>query len=265
MPANPFLRAGRAAGITLLYLFLLAPVFPVVMMSFTNDPYIMFPPQTWGIEAYFNIFHNAAFVTGAETSVVVGIVVTLLALVLGVPVAYAMARLPLIGRDGLLALFTSPLVVPTIVFALGALLILVTIGLLGTYVGLVLAHLVLVVPFVVRILLTALNTLPSDVEAAAATLGAPPLRVFTRVTLPLLRPALLAAAALSFLVSFDEVTASLFIVGSDIITLPVALFRYTQNHTDAQIAAVSVVLILVTLLAVLAVERSVGLMRGLGR
>src|SRR5690606_27797693 len=129
---------------------------------------------------------------------------TLLALLFGVPVAYAMARLPLIGRDGLLALFTLPLIIPAIVFALGALLVLVMMGLLGTYVGLVLAHLVLVVPFVIRILLTAFGTLPSDVEAAAATLGATPFRVFTRVTLPLLRPALFAAAALSFLVSFDE-------------------------------------------------------------
>jgi putative spermidine/putrescine transport system permease protein len=114
-------------------------------------------------------------------------------------------------------------------------------------------------------LLTALGTLPVDIEAAAATLGAAPVRVFVRVTLPLLRPALIAAAALSFLISFDEVTVSLFIVGSDIITLPVALFRYTQDHTDAQIAAVSVVLILITLVAVFAVERSIGLMRGLGR
>jgi putative spermidine/putrescine transport system permease protein len=129
----------------------------------------------------------------------------------------------------------------------------------------VLAHLVLVVPFVVRIVLTAFGTLPNDVEAAASTLGATPIQVFTRVTLPLLRPALLAAAALSFLVSFDEVTVSLFIVGTDIVTLPVALFRYTQDHTDAQIAAISVVPIIVTLFAVLAVERTIGLVRGLGR
>lgn len=264
MPTG-ILRSGRTIGIVLLYLFLLAPIFPVVMMSFTNDAYIMFPPQTWGVDAYFNILHNEAFVRGAKTSVVLGVVVTMLALVLGVPVAYAMARLPLFGRDALLALFTSPLIVPGIVFALGALLILVSVGLLGTYVGLVLAHLVLVVPFVIRILLTALATLPTDIEAAAATLGAGPFRVFFRVTLPLLRPALFAAAALSFLVSFDEVTVSLFIVGSDIITLPVALFHYTQDHTDAQIAAVSVVLIVITFLAVLAVERSIGLMRGLGR
>jgi putative spermidine/putrescine transport system permease protein len=265
MEGSVLMRSGRLAGITVLYLFLLAPVFPVVMMSFTNDPYIMFPPQSWGIAAYFNILHNVAFVAGAQTSVVIAAVVTVLALILGVPVAYAAARLPLVGRDTLIALFTLPMIVPAIVFALGGLLVLVWAGLLGSYVGLILAHLVLVVPFVIRILLTALGTLPIDIEAAAATLGATPMRVFFRVTLPLLRPALIAAAALSFLISFDEVTVSLFIVGSDIITLPVALFRYTQDHTDAQIAAVSVVLILITLVAVFAVERSIGLMRGLGR
>ncbi|MCO5064604.1 MAG: ABC transporter permease [Rhizobiaceae bacterium] len=251
--------------ITLLFIFLLAPVFPVIMMSFTNDPYIMFPPQTWGVEAYWNILQNRAFVAGAQNSLIIGVIVTVLALAVGIPAAYAIARLPLPGRDTLLALFTSPLIVPNIVFALGLLLVLVYFGLLGSYFGLIVAHTVLVVPFVIRILLTALNTMPAEVEAAASTLGATPVRVFMRITLPLLRPAILAAAGLSFLLSFDEVTVSLFIVGTSVNTLPVALFRYTQSHTDAQIAALSVVLILITIVIVLAVERTVGLMKGLGR
>lgn len=251
--------------ITLLFIFLLAPVFPVIMMSFTNDPYIMFPPQTWGADAYWNILRNDSFVAGAKNSLIIGIIVTVLALAVGVPASYAIARLPLPGRDTLLALFTSPLIVPNIVFALGLLLVLVYFGLLGSYFGLIVAHTVLVVPFVIRIVLTALNTMPPEIEAAAATLGATPAKVFSRITLPLLRPAILAAGGLSFLLSFDEVTVSLFIVGTSINTLPVALFRYTQSHTDAQIAALSVVLILITVVIVLAVERTVGLMKGLGR
>jgi putative spermidine/putrescine transport system permease protein len=265
MRPSPFALWLNRIVVTLLFIFLLAPVFPVIVMSFTNDPYIMFPPQQWGAQAYWNILNNRAFVSGAQNSLVIGVTVTALALLIGVPAAYAIARLPLIGRDVLLALFTSPLIVPNIVFALGLLLVLVQFGLLGSWVGLIIAHTILVVPFVIRIMITALTTMPPEIESAAATLGARPMRVFSRITLPLLRPAMLAAAGLSFLLSFDEVTVSLFIVGTTVNTLPVALFRYTQSHTDAQIAALSVVLILITVAIVFAVERTVGVMKGLGR
>ena len=123
----------------------------------------------------------------------------------------------------------------------------------------------LVVPYVIRIAVTAFATLPPDVEAAAATLGATPWKVFRRITLPLLSPAIIGAAGLSFLISFDEVAVSLFIVGSGVSTLPVTIFRYTQDHTDPQIATVSVVLIIVSAIIVVGLERTVGVMRGIGK
>jgi ABC-type molybdate transport system permease subunit len=123
------------------------------------------------------------------------------------------------------------------------------------------AHLAVTLPFVVRIMVTALSTLPPDLEDAAATLGATPLTVVRRITLP----GLLASGALAFLISFDEVVISLFIVGPRLWTLPVEMYRYVEGHTDPLVAALAVVLITLSLGVVLLVERLVGFMRAVGR
>ncbi len=144
---------------------------------------------------------------------------------------------------------------------LALLLVFAQIGLLASFTGLTIGHAVVAIPYVIRLMLTALNGLPPSLEEAAATLGATPRRVFWRVTLPLMRPALLAAAALAFLASFDEVTITLFLVGPRLTTLPVEVFRYVQNHADPQVSALSVVLIVLTVGVIVLVERSLGLMR----
>ncbi len=265
---RPGARLGpllQRALVVVLYGFLLAPLFPVLIISFSADAYLSFPPSGWSFRWYAALLDNQRFIDGMQVSLAVAAVSTVLALVAGVPAAYAIARMRLPGRDFLLGLFTAPLVVPSIVLGLGLLLVLVQVHLNGTLTGLLAAHTLLVTPFVIRIVLTGLTTLPPDVEAAAASLGATPLRVFRRITLPLLRPALLGSAGLSFLISFDEVAVSLFIVGTNMATLPVAIFRYTADHTDPSIAALSVLLIAVSVVIILLIERAVGLMRAMGR
>ncbi len=255
----------RRALVVVLYAFLLAPLFPVMIISFSADSYLSFPPSGWSFRWYSALLDNERFIAGMRVSLVVAVVATLLALAFGVPAAYAIARLRLPKRDFLLGLFTAPLVVPSIVLGLGLLLVLVRLRLNGSLFGLLAAHTLLVTPFVIRIVLTGLTTLPPDVEAAAASLGATPLRVFRRITLPLLQPALLGSAGLSFLISFDEVAVTLFIVGTNMATLPVAIFRYTADHTDPSVAALSVVLIVISVAIIVLIERAVGLMWAMGR
>ncbi len=134
-------------------------------------------------------------------------------------------------------------------------------GLLATFTGLLIGHAVIAIPYVIRLMLTAINNVSPALEEAAATLGANPARVFWRVTLPLMRPALLAAGALAFLASFDEVTITLFLVGPRMTTLPIEVFRYVQSHADPQVSALSVLLIALTMGVILLIERSLGLMR----
>ena len=252
-------------GVTLLYVFVLAPIVLVIAISFSGDNFIAFPPQSWGLRWYRALLAHEGFARGLRVSLALASIVVALDLLIGVPAAYAIARLKFTGRDALLAFLTAPLLLPTIVLGLAILLVFYPLKLAATYPGLVAAHMVVTLPFVVRIVATALSTLPGDIEDAAATLGASPATVFRRITLPLMLPGVIAAAALAFILSFDEVVISLFVVGPRLSTLPVELFRYVEGRTDPMVAALSTVLILATISAVLIVERSVGVMRALGR
>ncbi len=154
--------------------------------------------------------------------------------------------------------------VPSIVLGLALLLLLSPLRLTATYPGLLAGHLLVTLPHVIRTTATSLQTLVPEYEEAALSLGARLWQVFRRVTLPLIRPGVIAGAALAFLVSFDEVVISLFLVGPRLTTLPVEVFRDVQDRADPQAAALSVVLIVLSVGVVLLVERALGLRRMLG-
>jgi len=164
-----------------------------------------------------------------------------------------------------LNLCTAPLLLPSSVLGLAILLVFGRLELLGTFTGLVIAHLIVTTPYVIRIMITAFSTLPPSVEEAATMLGASPFTVFRRITLPLMMPGLVASAALSFLLSFDEVVISLFITGPRMTTLPVEIFNYVESRTDPMTASISVVLIAATLLIIFVIERTLGLSRTIGK
>lgn len=248
-----------------LYLFLLAPILIVLPLSFSNDNYLTFPPQSWGLRWYAAMFSHQGLINAFWVSLGVASVVTVLALLAGVPAAYAIRRLEFRGRDFVMNLFTAPLLLPSIVLGLAILLVFVQARLLGTFTGLIIAHLIVTTPYVIRIMVTAFSTLPPSVEEAATMLGASPFTVFRRITLPLMLPGFVASAALSFLLSFDEVVISLFITGPRLRTLPVEIFDYVESRTDPMTAAVSVVLVAATLLVIFLIERTLGLSRTIGK
>jgi putative spermidine/putrescine transport system permease protein len=247
----------------LAYVFLLAPLVVVVAVSFSSSTTLAFPPSGFSLRWYAALADNATLMAALRVSAALAAGVTVIALAAGVPAAWAIAR----GRvpAWVQTALTAPLLLPSLVLGLGLLLALHPLGLVATWPGLMLAHACVVLPFVVRILTSAFRAQPREMERAAAALGAAPWQAVWRVSLPLALPGLLAAATLAFLLSFDETVISLFLVGPRLSTLPVELFRYTQNRTDPLVAALSVVLILVALIAVVAVERLMGLTRAMGR
>ncbi len=251
--------------VVLLYLFLLAPILVVVPLSFSNDNYLTFPPQSWGIRWYAEMLHHETLIQAFWISLGIASVVTVLSLLAGIPAAYAIRRYQFRGREAVLNLFTAPLLLPSIVLGLAILLVFVRLQLLGTFTGLVIAHLIVTTPYVIRIMITAFSTLPPSVEEAATMLGASPFTVFRRITLPLMMPGLVASAALSFLLSFDEVVISLFITGPRMTTLPVEIFNYVESRTDPMTASISVVLIAATLFIIFVIERTLGLSRTIGK
>lgn len=259
--------AGRtlSAVAAVIYVLMLAPAAVVIVIAFSADSFIIFPPSGFSLQWFERLMSHAALKAALVLSLQIAAVVTVVSLLLGVPAALALAKGRFRGQAALHNLFLAPLLLPTLVMGLALLLAFQPLRLTATIPGIVLAHLTVTLPFVVRMMTTAFMTLPDDVEAAAATLGAPPWRVLLRITLPLAAPGIVACAALSFLLSFDETVISLFVSGPRASTLPVEMVRYVEGRTDPLIAALSVVIITGTILIVLAVERLVGLTRAVGR
>ncbi len=259
--------AGRVLSsfAALVYVLILAPIVVVVMLAFSADNFILFPPSGYSLRWFSQLASNGPLLAALWLSVRIAAVVTLLSLVVGVPAALALAKGRFAGRDALANFFVAPLLLPTLITGLALLLFFSPLRLTATLPGLVLGHMTVTVPFVIRMMTTALANLPDDIEAAAATLGATPWRVVRRVTLPLAAPGLIACACLSFLLSFDETVISLFIAGPRASPLPVEMVRYVEGRTDPLIAALSVVLIVATLAVVLVVERLVGVARAVGK
>ncbi len=251
--------------IVVLFLFLLAPVVLVLPMSFSADAFLVWPPSGFSTRWYIALARDTGLLQAARNSLVLALLVCLAALALALPAALVLARGAFWGQAAIVALLSAPLLLPTIVLALALLIVFVGYGLLGSWPGLILAHLLVALPYAVRVLMTAVASLPPAVEEAASSLGAAPWSVFRRVTLPLMMPGVAAATAIVFLVSFDEVVISLFVVGPQLTTLPVALFHYVESRTDPLVAAVSALLVVLTLAIVLILERALGLARALGR
>lgn len=244
-----------------MFVFLLAPIAIVVPISLSGDAFMAFPPSSWSTRWYVAIGTNRTMASAFVTSLVLATVVTVLSLLMALPAAYALVRLRPPGAEVISGILTAPLLLPTIVLGLAILIVFARFGLLATFPGLVAAHLVVTLPYALRVLCTALSTLPIAVEEAAATLGAPPLTVFRRITLPMMRSGLIGTMALCFLVSFDEVVISLFMTGPRITTLPVAMYHHVEQQADPLVAALSVILVVLTLAVVLVVDRTAGLAR----
>jgi putative spermidine/putrescine transport system permease protein len=248
---------------TLGYAFLLSPLAVVTVLSFSSGQYLTFPPPGVSLRWYAALLASGPVLDAAGKSVLLALLVTLVAVLTGFPAALAVARGG--APTWVAGALSLPLLLPTLVIGLALLMVLQPLGLLATWPGLALGHLMVVLPFVVRLLVTAFSTLPADLEDAAATLGARPLAAFLFVTLPLAAPGAVAAATLAFLLSFDETVISLFLVGPRLTTLPVTLFHYAESRVDPMLAALAVTLIVLTLGIVLVVDRLVGVTRALGR
>ncbi|WP_431285220.1 ABC transporter permease [Humitalea sp. 24SJ18S-53] len=263
MKASLLTRVSWGALITAIYIFLLAPLLVVFVISFDTRPYLSFPPAGFSFGSYIAVAKNEGFVRAFGVSLLVGVVSALLALAAGVPAALLLTRQKFAGRGALSALFLSPLLVPHIVLAVGILLVLAPVDLLDSYTGLIMAHVGITIPYVIRTVSLSLASIDPASEESARVHGASAITVFRRVTLPLAAPGLLAGGVIAFLVSFDEAVIALFIATNRVSTLPLAIYHYIEFRTDPQIAALSVILIMVSMLLMVLVERVVGLRRAL--
>lgn len=241
--------------------FLTLPTVVVIVASVNPTAILSFPPAGVSFRWYENALTYPQFHRAAVNSLVVTLLSACLALPIGTAAALALVRHRLRLPAVWTTLLLSPLVVPGVAAGLGFLVLAARLGLLANRAVLVVAHVVLVLPFVVRSVSVSVANLDPMLERAAASLGASPRRVFRRVTLPLLRPGLFAALLFAVIVSANEFVVSLFISTRVTEILPVAMFTYVVNYTDPTMAALSTLFIAATFVAVFAADRMLHLSR----
>lgn len=243
----------------LVYFFLLFPMLVILLSSFDPKEYMSFPPTGLSLKWYGHIWQVQLFVQGLKTSLSIGLYATVLALFLGVPAAYVLTRVNFPGKAALNSFLLSPLVVPELVLGMGLLQMLVLVRAFPVYPALLLGHTIIILPYAIRITLASLANLGPSIEEAARSLGANGFVAFFRVILPNIRTGLMAAALLSFITSFNNVPISLFLTGPNVTTLPIQMMIYSEYYFDPTIAALSVLMLLLTLVLVFTLERSLGL------
>lgn len=246
---------------TLFLGFLLAPILIVCVVAFTSQGYLSLPTDGLSLRWFKAIADNPEFVRAFRDSLVLGAISSTIAVGFSIPAALAIARHQFRGREAITALFLSPLMVPHIVLGIAFLRFFTQIGIGGTFVGLVLSHVIIILPFALRLILAASTGMDRSIENAAASLGATSWTTFRRVTLPLILPGVASGWVLAFINSFDEVTMTVFIASPETTTLPVRLFLYIQDNIDPLVAAVSAALIFMTVGAMLVLDRLYGLER----
>jgi putative spermidine/putrescine transport system permease protein len=241
-------RLLPATLVGLILLFLAMPIIVVVVVSFSSAGYLTFPPPAFGLRWYTAYFGSADWLRSTWLSLWVAACVVVLATLLGTLAAVGIGRLPKALRVPASALIVSPLIVPVIIAAIGIYYMFARYGLVGTQIGLVLAHTCLAVPFVFISVSASLAGIDPRLEQAALSLGATPYGSFFQITLPLIRPGIFAGALFAFVTSFDELVVALFISGSGAVTLPRRMWDDLLYQIEPTIAAVSTLTIVLTVI-----------------
>jgi putative spermidine/putrescine transport system permease protein len=242
---------ARVLGLLALisFLYLLTPILVLVGAAFGRTEYLAFPPHGLTLRWFAAALADTRYLSAFTTSLGIAAGAMLLALAIGLPAAYALARGSFPGRRLIEAALLMPLVLPALVLSIALTLLFSRIGFSAGSLRLIVAHLVLCVPYVVRVALPVLERLDPALEEAAQTLGAAPLATFFLVTLPAIRPGAMAAATLAFIVSFDEIDLAIFLADPRAPTLPVTIYSAIQLGVDPTVGAVSALLVVLAAIA----------------
>jgi len=249
------MRALRIATLVLGFGFLFAPMATVAVFSLYADSYLTFPPRGWTLKWYAWVFTRPEFLDSLRESVVLGLSATAIATAIGVPAAFALVRGRFPGRMAAEAVVLSPLMLPTVILGVALLIFFSALRIRPDFETLLIGHVVVITPFVVRNVMVSLMGVPANLEEAALGLGATPLRAFFRVVLPLIAPGVIAGAVLAFLISFDELAMTIFLTSPTRVTLPVRIFTYVEWNLDPGIAALSTTLTVFTAGVLVVLER----------
>jgi putative spermidine/putrescine transport system permease protein len=235
--------------------FLMLPCLLVIPISFSTSQYLEFPPRHWGIRWYASYFSSAEWIEATLMSVKLGLATTAVATPIGLAASYGLRHLQSsLGKSAIQQIFLLPMMVPAILIAVALFLVYAQLGLNNTFTGLLLAHVALALPFVVIAVSSGFENYDMTQELAARSLGATRLQAFMTVTLPQIRAGVLSGGLFAFITSFDEAVVAIFVSGGETETLTKRIFANIRDEIDPTVAAVSSMLMLLSIVVFVAVQ-----------
>ncbi|WP_290874408.1 ABC transporter permease [Aquabacterium sp.] len=245
---------GFRVLVALILLFLVAPIVVIIPLSFSQDSFLLYPISGYSLRWYEEFFGSGIWTNALRNSLIVAPLSTLLAMILGTLAAVGLTRIDFPGKGILTAVLISPMVVPVVIVGVGTYLFFAPLGLTNSYLGLVLVHAALGVPFVLTTVSATLQGFDHNLVRAANSLGASPTHAFFKVTLPLVAPGVISGGLFAFGTSFDEVVVTLFLASPEQTTLPRQMFSGIRENISPAIAAVATVLTVFSVLMLLTLE-----------
>ncbi|MEC1260145.1 ABC transporter permease [Bacillus swezeyi] len=241
------------------YLFLALPVFVIVLSAFSPSEYPKFPPSGFSLRWFAGVFSSGEWMDSIGVSCLLLMIVTPLTVILGTAASYALARLQFPGKDAIQSFILSPLMIPQIVLGVALLYLFTMMGMNGSVAGLVIGHMLISLPYVVRTVGVSVSNLDPKLEQASMNLGAGPVQTFLNVSLPLMKPGMIAGAVFSAVTSFGEISISLFVSSPTVTPVPIRTFSYIEQTFDPSVNAISVIFIVISVIALMIIERTIGL------
>lgn len=253
-------KAGRrifAVLSILVLIFTMAPILMLFVGSLSADQFFSFPLRNGLSLRWFKAFLTSKeFAASLRVSLTVSLSAVIIGVGAGVPTAFAIKRFVFKGRTAVNTMVMASMTLPRVIWAIALLQFYATLGILGSYAGLILAHSLLVIPYVVRMVLSSLAFVNPDVENAALSLGATPVKTFFQITMPLIAPGVIVSAFFGFVVSFTDSVVAVFISGVRNITFPVRIYAEQRGQgLDLEAVAGSAVIILVIIVAEMVGEK----------
>lgn len=247
-------------------LFATIPVLVSIVLSFDARSFMgPFPPTSFSLRWYYEFLGDPYYHAGLRTSLIVSTVATFVSTTLGALAAIGLDRASFRGKALLQAFLISPLVIPTVVIGFAVLMFASRLGIIDGMPRLIMGHILITFPYVLRTTSAALIGIRPSYYEAALSLGARPRQALWRVTLPLARAGIVAGAIFAFVMSFDEVAVSLFLSDPFTYTLPVALLAQMRANLNLTVAAVSVMFIVATIVLIVVLDRLAGIDTLIGR
>lgn len=245
-------------------LLLTVPLALVVWLSFSSDRFTAIPPSGYSLHWYRNILNEPQLYGGFILSLKIAAIVTFSSLLIGTLAAYGQWRFALLPGRLMETLLSLPIMVPLVVTGLALVFLLAKVGFVSGFWNIILGHIILTFPFVVRFVSNSLRRYDPQFDEAAASLGARPWQIALHITLPIVRPGLFAGGFFAFALSFDDFPITIFLVDQNTVPLPVAMYHYMEWNLNPTLSALSAVLVMMAAALAFVIDRLAGLDRFVG-